>query len=703
MNLSHILNESQRRAVKTIEGPVLIVAGPGTGKTLTIVYRIAYLIKQGVRPENILAVTFTNRAAKEMRERTEALLGKPCTTPLQPWLSVVRGKHSSNVFIGTFHLLGLKIIRESFSDSFIIYNRDEQIRLLKTLVRDSDFRGISQGGRSSPCALIAEKISKIKNLIEEVDDGIKRIYEQYRSALMKNSALDFDDLILKPVEIFGNSEILEKYRGIFKYIMVDEYQDINPAQYKLLMLIANSKGNLCAIGDSDQAIYAFRGADVGNFLDFEKDFKDTKTITLTQNYRSTGTILNASSILIKDNLKRLDKELNSMREKGNPITVISVSDEKAEGEIIVREIEERMGGTSHYQLMKKVIPPHPPLEKGGRGDFASDNSYRFSDFAVLFRTNAQAEAIGESFIKSGIPYQIIGGIHPLKRREIMDTLSYLKAIINPMDDLNLKRIITITLSGLSETTLSDIFRHAEKNGLSLYEAMKAYNPPQSLPDGQQAGPFTKGELRGINSKGGKGGFSKESIRKFISMLERFIDLKDRLTIDEFFGVLLEESGLREYYKYREDNFVFLENLAFTYRDVDPSEAIIRFTNEVSLLTPADAYDPRADAVALMTLHMAKGLEFKVVFIAGVEEGLIPYTIKKDNVDIEEERRLFYVAMTRAEDELFLIYARNRFLYGQRLIQSPSPFLREIPEEFVKNRFIPDKTKKYKKDGQMGLF
>lgn len=606
------LNESQKKAVMHAEGPALIVAGPGTGKTLTIVRRIAYLINQGVNPENILAVTFTNRAAKEMKERTNALLGKD----------------SGKIFIGTFHLLGLRILRDALSSSFVIYNRDEQINLIKPLTQDS----VTKAQQA------AEKISRIKNFIEDADDVIKGIYEEYQSALMKNSALDFDDLILKPIEMFSaegglcppSESPLTKYRDRFRYIIVDEYQDINPAQYKLLTLLSHTKGNLCAIGDSDQAIYAFRGADVSNFLNFEKDFRDAKTITLTENYRSTAMILNASNVLIKNNQKRIDKEIKPVRQKGIPITVISVPDEKAEGEIILREVEERMGGTSHYQLIRGTLSPlwNPPEEC----------SYNFSDFAVIFRTNAQARTIEEAFITSGIPYQMIGAKHISKRSEITDTLSYLKTIVNPKDNLSLGKVSTISPKGL--------------NGAAL---------------------------------------------------ERFMDLKDRLPLDEFLEVVLEESGLRTYYKDREDNFMLLENIATAYRDMEPSEAIISFINELSLLTPADAYDPRADAVTLMTLHMAKGLEFKVVFIAGVEDGLIPYTLNKDNVDIEEERRLFYVGMTRAIDELFLIYTRNRFLYGQKLVQPPSTFLREIPEEFIEHRFIRDRIKNLKKDSQIGLF
>lgn len=605
------LNDSQKKSVMTTEGPVLIIAGPGTGKTLTIVRRIAYLIHKGINPENILAVTFTNRAAREMRERTEYLLGKD----------------ADKLFIGTFHLLGLKIIKEAYLHSFVIFNREEQMHLIRKLFKDSDTRKDLQGRQRNPYELIAEKISKIKSCEEDVDDEIKTIYEEYQAALTEHDALDFDDLILKPIEILRKSEMLEKYRDTFRYIMVDEYQDINPAQYTLLKLLSHRKGNICAIGDSDQAIYAFRGADISNFLNFENDFKDAERITLTEHYRSTGILLNASQNLIKNNWKRIDKELKPIREIGMHVNVISVPDEKLEGEIIIKEIEERMGGTSHYQLYK-----------GGfyKGDSVSlVKSYRFSDFAVIYRTNAQAKALEDAFTASGIPYQVIGNKYLLRRKEFMNILAFLKVIIIPMDDFSHHRVLSL---------------------------------------------------------------SKEILNK--ATIEKFRGLKNTLPIHELLKVVWEESGIKEYCS--EESFVFLEELLTPYRHMGSKEALDTFMNEISLFTPVDVFNSGADAVTLMTLHMAKGLEFKVVFIAGVEEGLIPYTIKKGDVDIEEERRLFYVGMTRAMDELFLIYARNRFLYGQRLAQLPSPFLREIPKELIRYIVIPDRAKK-PKDPQIGLF
>ena len=526
------LNEVQEKAVKTIDSPLLVVAGPGTVKTLTIVRRIVYLIQQGVRPEDIHAVTFTNRAAREMRERAAAMLGN------------VAGK----VFIGTFHVLGLRIIRECLGDDFFIYSRDEQIELLKSLMKNS----------AKKAQLAVERISRIKNFLEDADREVQETYEAYQSALKHHNAFDLDDLIMIPIEMLQNSETALKYQDRFRDIIVDEYQDINPAQYVLLRLLAGRSGNVCVVGDADQAIYAFRGADLESFLNFEKDFPGATWITLSENYRSSGIILNAADSLIKNNQKRIEKELVPTREKGHRVSVMSVPDERAEGTAIIQEIEKRIGGTSHYQMTRN---------NSGRGD--PGRSFRFSDFAVVFRTNAQVRALEEAFASSGIPYQVVGHRRSAQRKEIEETVTYLQSLIH-----------------------SDVTTQP-----------------------------------------------------------------------------------------------------------DPTDA-----KEAKLLSAADFFDPRADAVTLMTLHMVKGLEFPIVFVAGCEDGLFPCTLMKAGVDIEEERRLFYVGMTRAKNELFLIHARSRFLYGQRLDPSPSPFLREIPEGYIQVSVVPDREKKQKeKDSQLNLF
>jgi DNA helicase-2/ATP-dependent DNA helicase PcrA len=561
------LNTSQKQAVTATDRHLLVVAGPGTGKTLTIVRRIAYLLEQGVPPDQVCAVTFTNRAAREMRERTNALLGA----------------QAGNMFIGTFHLLGLKIIRENLKESLTICGRDEQIDLLKPMAGDS-IKAAQQA---------ADKISRIKNLVEEVDAETKGIYEAYQAALKEKGLCDFDDLIRIPIELFETDSVAANFRSRFKHIIVDEYQDISPAQYRLLKCLVSARdGNmLCAVGDSDQAIYAFRGADVQNFLNFRRDFADSVTVVLEENYRSTRTVLGAADAMIQNNQRRIDKEIKTVREAGRPIAIVSVPDERVEAEAIVQEIEARMGGTSHYRLA------------GARtsSDF-SETSYAFSDFAVLFRTNAQARALREAFDEWGIPCQVIGERHPLNRARLIESLrAHLEALPERLD-------LTASLKGA-----------AESSGASAAD----------------------------------------------------------------YGIL--------------------EALAAAYQHRPPQEAITEIINELTLLTSADAFDPRADAVALMTLHMAKGLEFRLVFIAGCEDGLLPFTLVRDETDIEEERRLFYVGMTRAKDELFLLHARSRFLYGQRRTPAPSPFLGEIPAQFSRTETVQERQKRAKRGKQTSLF
>jgi DNA helicase II / ATP-dependent DNA helicase PcrA len=575
------LNESQREAVTAPDRYLLVVAGPGTGKTLTIVRRIAYLLEQGASPDEIIAVTFTNRAAREMRERIEALLRT----------------QASGMFIGTFHLLGLKIIRDSLQAHPMIIGRDEQIDLLKPIAGNS-----SRAARQA-----AEKISRIKNLIGSGVQGLgsraqadephgetRQIYQAYQAALKEKGACDFDDLILIPIDLLRAGNVAGRFAGTSNHIIVDEYQDISPAQYVLLKCLAHDQSTLCAVGDSDQAIYSFRGADVQNFIDFQKEFADAAVVVLRENYRSTKVVVGAAQGLIKNNLRRIEKELRAGREQGASVRVLSVADEKAEADAIVLEIEARMGGTSHYRLSSGNAPR----------DF-SETTYAFSDFAVLFRTNAQAKALREALEEWGIPCQALSEVRPLDRRALTQ---YLRSVVDTLPE---------------QLDLRDLLKHA----------------------GEEAG------------------------------------LRD------------QESGL-------------LENLAAAYQHLPPRDAITEIINELSLLTTADAFDPRADAVALMTLHMAKGLEFKVVFVVGCEEGLLPFTLAKDDADIqdiEEERRLFYVGMTRAKDELFLLHTRNRFLYGQKLSGVPSVFLAEIPQTLVRSDSVPDKPRKQKQGTQPTMF
>jgi DNA helicase II / ATP-dependent DNA helicase PcrA len=573
------LNTSQVQAVTATDRHVLVVAGPGTGKTLTIVRRIAHLLEQGVEPDRICAVTFTNRAAREMRERITALLGA----------------QAGNMFIGTFHLLGLKIIRESLPERLTICGREEQLEILKPMVNNSARAAQQMAERIAGVKGQGARVTggQFKPGSQELDGETRQVYAAYQAALKQKGLCDFDDLISIPIELFETDSVAANFPSRFKHIIVDEYQDISPAQYRLLKCLVSARdGNtLCTVGDSDQAIYAFRGADLQNFLNFQKDFSDAVTVVLKENYRSTNVILGAADAMIKNNQRRIAKEVKTVREAGGPIAVISVPDERAEAEAIVQEIDARMGGTTHYRLA------------GARtsSDF-SETSYGFSDFAVLFRTNAQAKALREAFDEWGIPCQVIGERHPLNRAKLI-----------------------------------------------------------------------------------------ENLRAHVEVLPERIDLATLL------NGAAENSGASS------ADYGLLETLAAVYQHLPPRKAITEIINELTLLTTADAFDPRADAVALMTVHMAKGLEFKLVFIAGCEDGLLPFTLVKDETDIEEERRLFYVGMTRAKDELFLLHARSRFLYGQRRTPAPSPFLAEIPAQFSRTELVQDEQKRAKKGKQTSLF
>ncbi|MFN3739480.1 MAG: ATP-dependent helicase [Thermodesulfovibrionales bacterium] len=537
MNIEKILeglNESQRLAVEAPQQPVLVVAGPGTGKTLIIVRRIAYLITKGISPDEIVAITFTNRAASELKDRIKAFHGD-----------------LNGLFAGTFHLFGLRIIKEITQEAFSIINREEQVDLVKRL-----------SGSERPSAII-EKISRIKNLLEEPDEKMKKIMEDYQELLQEKRTFDFDDLIIRAIELLGDPTYQEKYRRAIKYLIVDEYQDINPLQYRMLRTLSLSR--IFVVGDPDQSIYSFRGANVKNFLDFEKDYPRAIKIVLDRNYRSQPFIVNASESLIRKNKERIQRSISSIIKEGSPVRVVSVPDDRAEIEFIVQEIEKRIGGMSHYSLM--------------RGIQAVEGDYSFSDFAVLLRTNNQVLAMEAELKKAGIPCYVMGGALTESLREIIEYIEEnkdkpLEILLQELSDRY--RVLSSLLNNYIPTSLDDLI-----NWLKL------------------TGPE-----------------------------------EDRL---------------------------------------------------------------EAEGVRLLTMHMSKGLEFRVVFIAGLEEGLIPL---ESSEDIEEERRLLYVAMTRAKEELFLIQARRRLLYGKTKARKASPFLSEIEEEYIDDLFIHDRPRKEK---QLGLF
>jgi DNA helicase-2/ATP-dependent DNA helicase PcrA len=554
------LNASQREAVLTIDQHVLVAAGPGTGKTLTIVRRISLLIERGAAPAEILAVTFTNRAAQEMRERVRAFLGA----------------EGRRVFIGTLHLLGLTMLRRSGLEPRIC-SREEQARMVEA----------AASCPANEARRMIERIARVKGLMEAPDEETARVLGAYQQKLRQEGMCDFDDLITMPLDLLEAGKLPCEFR----HIIVDEYQDISPAQYRLLKGITGDRAKMCAVGDSDQAIYGFRGADIRSFLHFSKDYREAAVVVLKENYRSTKVIVDAAGTLVRNNRHRIEKELEATGEVGRPVRIISAADEKAEARLIVREIEARIGGTSFFRLDSRTTPTG-----------FSEGTHSFSDFAVLFRTNGQAKALQEAFLEWGIPCQAVGERWPLR------------------------------LKGLIEEARAHAAEH-ETEGLDLEAVVARVSEGVSLSTTEQA---------------------------------------------------------------------ILTNLVAAYGDLPLDAAFSRAMDELSLFGAEDAFDPRGDAVALMTLHMAKGLEFRVVFVAGVEEGLLPFRIGRQEADVEEERRLLYVGMTRAKEELFLTWARSRFLHGRALPGSPSPFLSEIPPDLMRTESLPDRPPK-KGGKQMGLF
>lgn len=563
------LNPKQEDAVKTIKGPVLVIAGPGSGKTLALTHRVAYLIAQKIKPENILAVTFTNKAAEEMRERIDSL------TANQP------NSLTARPTICTFHSLCARILRKELPRKhFTIYDESDQLSLIKQVIKD-----LQIDKEQFKPKLVLNHISSAKSeLIDENDyaesaneyftQTISKIYFAYQNALNRNNALDFDDLIMKTVQLLQKKpKILKGYQNKFKYILVDEYQDTDHSQYVLLNLLAQKHQNLFIIGDIDQSIYTWRGADFRNILNFEKDYPKTKIIMLEENYRSTKNILAAASHIIAKNILRKEKNLWTQNPKGQPIKIIEADNEKQEGYFIISEIE-------------KLI---------------SQKNLGLNDFTVLYRTHAQSRAIEETFLKYNFPYKIIGGIRFYERKEIKDVLAYLKLLQNPLDTVSQERI--------------------KKIRRPLPKVNKKLLPREILEE----------------------------------ILEK-IDYKNYLKDDE-----------------RWENVSELFTVIQKYNDLG------KFLEDVSLLSQADEVDNRKNLVNLMTFHSAKGLEFKNVFIIGLEEGIFPHSKSMfDQSEMEEERRLCYVAMTRAKENLYLIYACQRHLYGSILANPPSRFLEDLP-------------------------
>ena len=649
MNLLEGLNDKQYEAVVNTEGPCLVIAGAGSGKTKVLTHKIAYLMGEvGVKPWDILAITFTNKAANEMKTRVENLVGDA----------------AKDMWIGTFHSICVRILRKQidrigFDTSFIIFDTSDQKTLIKQIIKNKNLDDKLFSDRS-----VLSEISNAKNDMLEPDayavkargdfrkEIIAEIYESYQTKLKENNAIDFDDIINFTIKILlDNPDLLEYYSGKFKYVLVDEYQDTNKAQFTLVTLLASKYGNITVVGDNDQGIYSFRGADISNILNFEKDFPGTRIIKLEQNYRCTQSILNAANEVIKNNETKYEKKLWTENERGKLPKVFRGDNEYDEANFIVRNIN----------------------------TLKMEEYYKYSDFAVLYRMNSQSRAIEDILRRENIAYKIVGGLKFYERKEIKDTIAYLRLIQNPADNLSLTRIINEPKRGVGKTSLDNIDALSAENGISMYEIIR------------------DADKYGLNRV-----FA--NTREFISVIEELRSKKDDIKISELIKETLNKTG---YTKALElENTVEaetrLENLdefltvAIEFEDESADNSLSEFLEGITLSSDLDGMEDSENSVTLMTLHSAKGLEFPVVFLVGMEEGIFPgYKSIGEPQELEEERRLCYVGITRAKENLFLTCARQRTIFGSTSCNSVSRFLKEIPANMLDGyEEIEDRTNRY---------
>ena len=631
------LNDEQIEAVKHNEGPCLVLAGAGSGKTKVLTNRIAYLIENGVRDYNILAITFTNKAAKEMRDRVYNLVGDVAS------------------FIGTFHSLGLRIIRENcgylnLPSNFSIIDSDDVLTVIKKILKDMNL----DTKQYSPSDM-RNRISFIKNqMLSEmeldkffntpIDKIVVDVYYKYNERLIASAAVDFDDLLLMPVRLFEhNKEILEHYQERYKYILIDEYQDTNPVQYKLSKLLASKYKNIFVVGDMNQSIYAFRQADYHNIVNFEKDYANAKTIKLEHNYRSTNSILNAANDVISHNKERKDLRLYSDKGDGPKITYLRSYDEKHEISLVIDEIN------------KLYLDGYEP-----------------KDVAILYRTNAQSRAIEEVFASKGIPYKIYGSYYFYNRKEIKDLISYLKLIYNDKDEISLRRIINVPKRGIGDSAIKDIELRANLNQCSMYDALES-----------------KKEL------------------EFKDIIESIKKTSENLSLTELIDEVLDKSGMKKELEdshliedeTRLENLMEFKSITASYEERTGSVNLGDFLEEISLVSDQANHTEDGNVVTLMTLHSAKGLEFPVVFMVGMEEGIFPHNMSIMEDNIEEERRLCYVGINRAKEKLYLTSAKRRMLYGKDQMNVPSRFIAEIKDDLLEKNEI-NKEEKIIKKGEM---
>jgi DNA helicase-2/ATP-dependent DNA helicase PcrA len=651
MDILATLNPAQREAAEAIKGPVLILAGPGSGKTRVITHRVAYLVKLcGISPHHIMAVTFTNKAAREMRERLEQLLGQA----------------TEALTLGTFHAICARILRGEgkaigLESSFVIYDEDDQLRLVKQILEELNLdpkQHVPQALRSAIDAAKSRLISPegygkgVSSYFEEI---VHRLYQRYQQLLSQSQAVDFDDLLMKTVQLFrDHPEILTRYQSRYIHILVDEFQDTNIAQYELMKQLAVKYRNLCVVGDPDQSIYSWRFADLRNILSFEKDYPEAKVVFLEQNYRSTKTILEVASDVISTNVLRKPKKLWTENEDGAPVTVIESYSAEEEAQSVVNEIE-KLAGQEHVS---------------------------FKDCAVMYRVNAQSRVLEETFLRYGLPYRLVGGTRFYHRQEIKDIIAYLRVIHNPQDNVSLLRVINVPGRGIGEKTIGTLQSWAKAHDTSLFGAIRQIRHDAIAGESKQSFPS-----RAIQALAG-----------FDALMGEFIAQRHQLSLSGLVDAILEHTGYRAYIQDKEDgderweNIMEFRNVASEYSELDTEEALAAFLEKVSLVSDIDELDGRADAVTLITLHQAKGLEFPAVFIVGLEEGILPHRRSFDDPEeMEEERRLCYVGITRAKKRLYLLRSYRRNLFGGSTANPPSRFLQDISLQRISPRRLWEET------------
>lgn len=661
MSIYDTLNEEQKKAVMTTSGPVLVLAGAGSGKTRALTHRIAWLIEEeGVNPYNIMAITFTNKAAGEMKERVNQLIGS-----------------GSAVWVSTFHSTCVRILRRyidrlGFDNNFTIYDTDDQKGIIKEVCKKLSIdtkmlkeRTILGAISSAKDELVSPTEYEMQNMGDYNGNRIAKAYQEYQATLRKNNALDFDDLIVKTVELFKNvPEVLDNYQNRFRYIMVDEYQDTNTAQFELIRLLAAKYRNLCVVGDDDQSIYKFRGANIRNILDFEKVYPEACVIKLEQNYRSTQTILDAANAVIKHNIGRKDKALWT---------------------------EKKDGASIHFQQFDTALDEAEYIADNVRTKKREEKA-DYGECAVLYRTNAQSRMLEERFIMKGIPYQVVGGVNFYSRKEIKDILAYLKTIDNGKDDVAVKRIINVPKRGIGATTIVRVQEYADERNISFYDALREADQIMTI------------------------GKSASKLKPFVMMIQAFRSKLEFFNLEDLVKDILETTGYvreleasdAEDAEDRIENIDELISKAAAYDESHEGSNLSEFLEEVALVADIDQVSDDNNKVLLMTLHSAKGLEFPHVYLAGLEDGVFPsyMTITADDpLEIEEERRLAYVGITRAKDDLTITCARQRMVRGETQYNPVSRFVKEIPPLLLDHKLPKPKIWEYDdhEEGDSGYF